>query len=227
VRNADTLGYLRDGFIWDLRTDSVELLPKLPDLGYSCKPNAVNARGQAAGQCRQGFPDVPPPADISRPVTWYGGSITDVGTPPYHDSGELWGINEAGHLVGQTTCDNGGAACPSDRAGLWVNGVRRSLNSLLPPGWPGSTNEVWAIADDGSFVAQGVHQARNKGYVFSPVGVVDADITIDCKVDLADLKMILEYWGPTEESPVKRADIDRDGEIGPRDLAEILGAWSP
>jgi hypothetical protein len=220
------LGAYATGFLWT--PEGVQYLQTYAEDGWSSFPTAVNARREVGGKGTILLGDGTN-SDAYRPTIWHDGVPTDLGTPPQHDAAQFKGMNEISQAVGYsycqyvTPCDNN----PLHQIHLWMDGTSYSLNSFLPPNWPGRVVEAKAISDSGVIAAYGPYQTQGKLYIFTPVGSSPADITIDCRVDVKDLTMVLECWGPTSESPVKRADVDGDGVVGPRDLAEVLGAWTP
>jgi hypothetical protein len=220
------LGAYVTGFLWT--PEGVQYLQTYPKDGWSSYPTAVNARREVGGKGTILIGNGTN-SGAFRPTIWHDGIPTDLGTPPQYDAAQFRGMNEVGQAVGYSycqytsPCDNN----PLHQVHLWMEGSYYSLNSFLPQNWPGKIYEGRAINDSGVIAAYGYYQGQGKMYIFTPVGSSPADITIDCRVDVKDLTMVLECWGPTSESPVKRADVDDDGVVGPRDLAEVLGAWTP
>ncbi len=220
------LGAYATGFLWT--PEGVQYMQPYRNDGWNGFPRAVNARREVSGRSSVLIGDGTN-SGVYRPTIWHDGVPTDLGTPPPFDAAHVYGMNEVGQVVGSAYCQYTGP-CDSDPAHkmqLWMNGTYYSLNSFLPPNWPGKVVDAWAINDSGVIAARGPYQSQAKMYIFKPVGSSPADITIDCRVDMKDLTLVLECWGPTAQSPVKRADVDGDGVVGPRDLAEVLGAWTP
>ena len=38
--------------------------------------------------------------------------------------------------------------------------------------------------------------------------------------------LVIENWGQRSDASVAASDLDRDGTIGPYDLAVVLGGWT-
>ncbi len=135
----------------------------------------------------------------------------DVTTIPY-------GVNDADQIVGWADVD------PLPIAVMWVDGEVISLNSLIELPDTVHLYDARAVNDAGQIFGTALQLATNGsavGFVLTPVGIVPADVTIDCTVDLADLTMVLEDWGKTET----RSDVDGNGVVGAEDLAAVLAAW--
>ena len=80
-----------------------------------------------------------------------------------------------------------------------------------------------AINDDGEMI---VSSAAGVGcYLIRPIQP-PGDVDFDCSVGMKDLMLVLENWGDRGDALVAASDLDRDGVIGPRDLAEVLGGWT-
>ena len=68
----------------------------------------------------------------------------------------------------------------------------------------------------------------SQAYVATPI--ILGDLTLDARVDAADLAMLLASWGPCRLPPNPcPGDIDPpdigDGIVGPADLAVLLANW--
>ncbi|MCA9290869.1 MAG: hypothetical protein KDA25_07060 [Phycisphaerales bacterium] len=142
---------------------------------------------------------------------------------PGQDDIEVKDINDAGQIVGKAEGVNA--------AFLWQDGQIIDLdNRIVPvPGLDIQLKHAWAINDRGQIAGYAtvfplgapVYQA---GYLLTPIDSGPADLNIDCRVDAADLMIMLQDWG---DSPHLPSDIDGDGVVGPRDLAMLLADWRP
>jgi len=56
-----------------------------------------------------------------------------------------------------------------------------------------------------------------------PTAAIVGDLNGDAKVDATDMATVLSAWGSAQ--PGNPADIDRDGFVGPQDLAALLANW--
>ncbi len=150
-----------------------------------------------------------------RPVMWVDGRPIQLGT----DHGRANDINDAGQIVGEAEGPAG------DYPAMWQNGLVFDVNDLVAT--PGiEIDDVYSIADSGIMAGDGEGFGPNGyskfGVILTPIGSAEADVNIDCRVDEADLAILLEDWGQSELP----TDIDEDGVVGPRDLAILLSQWS-
>jgi hypothetical protein len=150
-----------------------------------------------------------------------GGPPIDVGTLPGHNAVYLWGGNDLGQVVGQSYCMYQ-SGCPAGRPIFWQGGVLRDLNDFRPPG----TTLSMVIGRDANNHGVLLASSPSKAWILTPVGVPDGDVNVDCRVDVADLMMVLEHWALPESERPMRTDLDGDGEVGASDLALVLGGWS-
>ena len=64
------------------------------------------------------------------------------------------------------------------------------------------------------------------GFIFITIaGIVTVHIIPEALIGGGDLAIVLNYWGPQPNG--HPADINNDGFVGPPDLSQVLGAWSP
>ena len=186
---------------------------------------AVNRQGTLAG--RLALPLTPlgqtifhgliAEGDDAEPVF----ALTDLG----HNSCELRDINDIGQAVGISKC----STCPAAKAVppkaiLVIDGVPHNLNDLLAEPVPFKLLEGRTINDRGQIACSAT---LSKNLVLLTPIVEPPDITIDGKVDLRDLAIVLEHWGAVSQLTPLRADIDESGTIDAADLALVLGAWTP
>ena len=87
----------------------------------------------------------------------------------------------------------------------------------------GELINVFDINEKGEIAAKNNQQM----YLLRPIGVVPADVDINCRVDVNDLNYVLRCWGPAGPTTAERADVNGDGWVDAADLAEVLGAWTP
>ena len=158
-----------------------------------------------------------------RTYLWWEGRYTHIAPPAGFDSVESVGINTTGQAVGftylKTEPQNGYAF-------LWQDGVFYKLSELtsVPPNAKLKVGS--AILDDGRILCAVTWPGYQSFAVLTPQTRAE-DVTLDCKVDVKDLSVLFERWGTVEPIRPTRADVDGDGEVGPYDLAAVLGAWSP
>ena len=86
-----------------------------------------------------------------------------------------------------------------------------SLGTVTIPGYEGPNGEIVEL---------------DFACVFSsPLTCLRADLNGDGTVDLADLLIVLAFWGECEK--VCLGDIDEDGTVGFADLLIVLSEWGP
>lgn len=136
-----------------------DALPYLPN-GTIAEAFGVNDRGQVVGysNTRVGT------STVTRPVLWSGTVVTDLGTLG-GNTGRAYGINNLGHVVGYSYLSDN----TSMRAFLWVNGVLRDLNDLLPAGSGWVLNEARAINNFGQITGYGAHNGITRAFLMTPV----------------------------------------------------------
>ena len=60
-------------------------------------------------------------------------------------------------------------------------------------------------------------------YLLRPIGVVPADVDINCRVDANDLSYVVRCWGPVGPTTAERADVNGDG-LSDALVRDYLGA---
>lgn len=140
----------------NLLTDA---LPYLPG-GTAAEAFAINDRSQAVGysNTRVGT------STLTRPTLWQGSTVQDLGSLG-GNSARAFGINQLGHVVGHSYLSDNTTL----HAFLWVNGVLRDLNDLLPAGSGWVLNEARAINDFGQITGYGAHNGITRAFLMSPV----------------------------------------------------------
>jgi hypothetical protein len=142
-------------------------------------------------------------------------------------------VNDQGHAFGTSLCQSGLCICDGvpcspwfkQRAILWRNGELIDLLAVaIEQHGSNLAKSGRAINDYGEMIVSGVGPGTYQYLVRSltPPG----DVNFDCSVGRADLMLVLENWGNRLDAAVAASDLDRDGVIGPADLAEVLGGWS-
>jgi probable HAF family extracellular repeat protein len=129
---------------------------------YDNLATAINNRGQVVGW--SDLPGDTPTNGTTHSFLWQDGIMTDLGTlpdlgtPPDETSTYAYGIDDAGHVVGQSCGQNG---C---QAFLWQNGTMTDLNTIAHLTTPGSFDLVQAegINSQGEIVGNAID--NNTGY---------------------------------------------------------------
>jgi hypothetical protein len=198
-------------------------LPTPPGSAYAMGV-AVDSLGRIVIEGRK------PPSPEGQPFTayfWEAGLFESVLPPEGYTGVRPRDGNSVGQIVGVV---QGGV--PNNAPFLWQHGTTRRLTDLAVFSPLTTPSTVWAINDEGVIVCWG---AAGRVVLMRPVGVVPADIDIDCRVGVHDLEEIFASWGatwPKDGNPlgvrgIRRADVNGDGTVDAFDLAEVLAAWSP
>lgn len=101
---------------------------------------------------------------VTRPTLWQGSTVSDLGLLG-GNSARAFGINRLGQVVGHSYLSDNTTL----HAFLWVDGVLRDLNDLLPAGSGWVLNEARAINDFGQITGYGAHNGITRAFVLSPV----------------------------------------------------------
>jgi probable HAF family extracellular repeat protein len=214
--SRQTLGSaIRDPILWD-GVGAVEILPPLPEGHTFPRVSAVSNDGRAC--VRASTLD-----SRGRTFVWWQGRYTHLAPPAGFDEVQAAGINSAGQLVGLTRLKS---EPQNGYAFLWQDGVFRNLSTLTDVPSSAVLKEGIEILDDGRILCVVTWPGYQSFAVLTPQ-TRSEDVTLDCKVDVKDLSVLFERWGTVEPMRPTRADVDGDGEVGPYDLAAVLGAWSP
>jgi hypothetical protein len=132
-------------------------------------------------------------------------------------------INAVRQVTATTT---GGAA--SNRAMLWVKGTSYDLNDLAimtPP--VVELHLTHGINNSGQILCTGHTPALHiRAVVLTPLDRPVGDINIDCRVDVDDLLLLLQSWGPCPPTHCV-GNINGDGIVDVLDLLILLDNWAP
>lgn len=97
------------------------------------------------------------------------------------------------------------------------------MNELLPEDAGVYMRLATSINDAGEILGVGsIDGNGNVGVVLVPAKRRIADIDQDCRVDFADLLIVLSQWGPCNGCP---GDVNDDGFVDFADLLGVLGDW--
>lgn len=200
--------------VWDGESEAILL--GVPD-GYS------HGRGMEISCCGNVACQFFRPASRKLPTTawhayvWEAGKYTMIPLLPGLQWGTVEGMNDVGQVIGE------GSKPDSPRAYLYQNGTTTLLSSLITPAYTGLLSDCYDINEKGEITAKDILQM----YLLRPIGVVPADVDINCRVDVDDLNFLFRCWGPVGTTTPERADVNGDGWVDAADLAEVLGAWTP
>jgi hypothetical protein len=201
---------------WDGESDAIPLdLPAGYSRGYG---EDIDCFARIAGEFRQTISrQVPNPAWHA--YVWEAGSYTMIPLLPGFTWSTISGMNDAGQIVGECSKPL------SPRAYFYQYGTTTLLSSLITPPLPFS--DILTGTYDINELGEITTKTASQMYLLRPIGVVPADVDINCRVDVNDLSYVLRCWGPVGPTTALRADVNGDGWVDAADLAEVLGAWTP
>jgi hypothetical protein len=199
---------------WDGESDAIPLdLPAGYSRGYGVD---IDCFGRIAGRFRQ-LPSRRVPIPAWHAYVWEVGSYSMVPLLPGFTSSNISGMNDVGQVVGECSKPL------SPRAYLYQYGTTTLLSSLITPAFSDILTGTYDINELGEITTKTASQM----YLLRPIGVVPADVDINCRVDVNDINYVLRCWGPVGPTTALRADVNGDGLVDAADLAEVLGAWTP
>lgn len=132
------------------------------------------------------------------------------------------GITAAGDVVGTSDLPfpPGGS-----RAFIWHDGVMYDMNDLAES--PMLLRQAFGCNRQGQIVGEGqLGNSPSKAWVATPIVV--GDLTVDARVNGADLAMVLAAWSACAECGGDACPADLDGNcvVDGEDLGIVIGAWS-
>jgi uncharacterized membrane protein len=192
----------------------------LPEGMTSSFAGSVSQSGLVAGHVQASLSAAP------QATVWTDGLPLLLPMQPGYTRSNANGINSLGQIVGR--CQPPGLGPLSDLTMLWQHGVGYPLFSLLVSPFAGTILSAADINERGEIAGYG-RDANGIycGMVLRPVRTRAGDVTIDCRVDALDISALLEFWGKQYGYDGGPGDLDGDREVGPLDLAVLLGDWAP
>jgi probable HAF family extracellular repeat protein len=190
---------------------------KITDLGtlagLNTTPLELNDKGTVVGVSR--ISNGPPIQN--RAFRWNDNQITNLGILPGFNSSSANGVTNSGLITGR--CSNSTAdGIPV----IWVNGRMIVFNDLIPEQFNTTANVLEVINENGQIVAFGHGPRGTSAFLLTPTGVSEADLVINCQVDVDDLLKVIYEWGNTESI----ADLDGDGVVDVDDLMIVIEEWT-
>ncbi|MCH8822910.1 MAG: hypothetical protein IH984_05305 [Planctomycetes bacterium] len=199
-------------FIWD--NGKVTELPFIPD-GFTSAGFGISNNGNVAGSGTK-FDEVLQD-DVRHAFLWTDGKMIDLGVLPGRTESFAFGVNDARQVVG-LSWDFGSNGAPF----IWQNGVMSNLNDIVPAEF--TIAEVWAINNEGMIAGSG--NGAEGGFpgmaLLIPHPRPVGDLDLDCEIDLDDLVLLLDNWGPCDECPY---DLDGNGIVSTSDLLILFSNW--
>jgi uncharacterized membrane protein len=194
----------------------------LPTAAVASMAYGVNNLGQVAGRCR--FVNSSALGYRLEPTIWNAQGVP-ISLPimPEYVSGTAVALNDAGVVIGYMS-EPLQSGMATTRKAVWIDGEVHYLAEGLDLPNANSFGETMAVNQQGQFLTVGPYESTTLGaWLLTPTRP-EADLDGDCKVDGADLALLLAAWGPADEQ--SRADLQRDGSINGADLGALLGAWT-
>jgi uncharacterized membrane protein len=176
----------------------------------------LNNHREVMGGCRT-------PEGPFIPFIWSEGQMS-VFLPPNGFANVGVGALSDHQIVGRL--HNGGA---DSQPFVWQHGEFHRLKSLvvdIPQGVVIETAGV--VGNDGRILARGTQQgAYVLALLLVPIDQPLTDLNHDCRTDVHDLLILLEQWGPAQESidGTPSADFNGDGVVDVLDLLILLDHW--
>lgn len=164
-------------------------------------------------------------ASVSRAYLWRDGvHLAIIDPAPGFTSTQGVGINN----VGQVLYRNSSSASNIVPA-LWQNGNGRLVSELVLDLSDITLQQPRGINDAGQILTRGLNQGHNVAVLLSPVNQPTGDLNIDCRVDVHDLLILLDAWGPVPRAKRQAgspADLNGDGVVDVSDLLILLHHWT-
>jgi uncharacterized membrane protein len=202
-----------------LRVDKeLYLLGYIPQ-GVSSNANGISHNESIAGNGLMD-PDLGLPFS-SQTALWRDGAWELLGLLPNCIGGGAVDLNDLLQLVGRCSIEPG-----VQRSFIWQHGIMVDLNHVMPDtiGQIAAT----AINNAGQIIAR---LDNTKGVLLTPQDVPFGDLNYDCKIDVHDLLIVFEQWGPVSRNQiatgVPSADLNGDGVVNVTDLLILFDHWNP
>jgi hypothetical protein len=160
-----------------------------------------------------------------RGFLWLGGQMEELAPPPPFESFLPQDLSDLGQL--------GGALwTTAPLAAIWQLGDFYQLSEHvvnLPTNV--SLSGISAVGNNGWIFASGSQTGRTLSVVLTPINQPLTDLNHDCRVDMHDLRILLDAWGPAPVSAggsgVPSPDFNGDGMVDVFDLLFLLANWGP
>lgn len=141
-----------------------------------------------------------------------------VGTLLGYDLAELDDINGDDHAVGRAYVDN-----VQSRAIYFDSATLHDLNDFLPDGFQGDLVDAREINENGAIAATARDNGVLRAVLLTPAA--PGDIDLDGEININDLLIVINTWGPCPKKGPCPGDIDLDGEVNINDLLIVINNW--
>ena len=156
---------------------------------------------------------------------WLDGVMTEFLPPKGYDRAIPSDINDSRQIVGSMRIQGTSTFHPY----LWQYGVFHDLRDLIVRVPPNLTITGASEIGNGGRIRAGGTGIGNVALVLAPVGQPTADFDHNCRVDVRDLLILLDAWGPilrAKRQTASPADLNEDGVVDVSDLLILLANWS-
>jgi hypothetical protein len=156
---------------------------------------------------------------VWRGFVW-DGAFEVLAPPPGFNSTSTGSINDIGQAL--VLCSATGGFW---RPYLWQHGEMLDINDLVE-----NADMTFDRPSDINSVGQILLRAGARAALLTPIDVPRGDLNYDCAVDVHDLRIMFEQWGPVPRSQtlngVPSADLNGDGVVDVADLLILFDHWT-
>jgi uncharacterized membrane protein len=182
---------------------------------------SINEYSEIVGISRAPHPDG---GGLPLQSFYWNGQMTQIGWPSGYSTNAVHAISNIGQIVGN-------AGTPGSNTVAFLTQLPHLVVTKLDELTDGiSLSGGRAVNDRGQILAISSTMAA----LLSPTDVPFADLNLDCKVDLDDLQILLQRWGPIPRGvqfgrvdfDVPSADLNGDGVVNVTDLLILFDHWT-
>jgi uncharacterized membrane protein len=181
---------------------------------------AVNNQLDAVGTSGDGTPGG------SSHFYWLDGVMAEFLPPEGYDRVTASDINDSRQIVGSMRVEGTSTFHPH----LWQHGAFHDLRTLIVDAPPNLTISGASEVLNNGLIRAGGTLGSSVVVVLTPTGQPMGDLNYDCRVDLHDLLILLDAWGPVPRANRRQAgpsaDLNGDGVVDVSDLLILLANWS-
>jgi uncharacterized membrane protein len=185
--------------------------------GASIGATGINAFGTVSvGGQLEHQPDGP----ATQGALWDQGDWELLPLPDGATGGGPLAINDHRQAVGRALFASG-----VERGTLWQHGEVHQLSDLIVAGQDAPLLERGrAINNAGQILVR----SSTKAVLLTPINVRLADLNFDCRVNVHDLWILFEQWGPVPRSKRndRSGDLNGDGVVDVADLLILFDNWT-
>ena len=143
-----------------------------------------------------------------------------LGTLPNFPLAQLDDINGKNQAVGRAYINN-----IESRAIYYDGQSLHDLNDFLPDDFVGELVDAREINESGVIAATASSGGVLRAVLLSPVTTIPGDLDGDGSVDVDDLLLVINGWGPCEPKQPCTADTNGDSQVNVDDLLTVINNW--